>query len=349
MIKRFLFALAAVAVLFAGAPASSAPTGWGQTATMGWTKYAMVAVNVGHRIYLIGDRDTLHIYDITKNTWSTGNAPPLNQYGPAVALGGKIYLLGGVTGPKVTGNCAVYDPTADSWTSIASLPSPRGAGAAAVLNGKIHLIGGRAYQGATLVDINDQQIYDPVANAWHTGSAMPTARDGLSLVADPSSGKLYAIGGWNSQSMNPSTANEIYSPTTHAWTKGAPLPTGRFSAGAALLKGKIYVLGEHQPRHVLGGRSVQCFDRYVVAARVAAGGPAPGKRRRRQRSAVRDRRQRVPGLSVLRHRSFLDTDALGLRRFVARGAQTLKRLGPAELFAHVARDEPAAPDHALQL
>lgn len=243
MVKRFLFALAAAAVVSAGVPAFGAPTGWGETATMGWTKYAMVAVNVGHRIYLIGDRDTLHVYDITTNSWSTGKAPPLNQYGPAVALGGKIYLLGGVTGTRATGNCTVYDPTADAWTSIASLPSARGAGAAAVLNGKIHLVGGRAYQGATLVDTNDQQIYDPVANAWHAGVAMPTSRDGLSLVADPSSGKLYAIGGWNGQSMNPSTANEIYNSATHTWTKGAPMPTGRFSAGAAILKGKIYVLG----------------------------------------------------------------------------------------------------------
>jgi N-acetylneuraminic acid mutarotase len=216
---------------------------WKETASMDWTHSAMVAVKIGGNIYLIGDQKALHIYNIAGNSWSKGTAPPLHQYGPAVALGGKIYVAGGVTGQKPTGNVIAYDPANDSWTSVASLPSPRGAGAAAVLNGKIHLVGGRAYQGATLVDVNDHLIYDPAANAWHSSTPMPSARDGLSLIADPSSGKLYAIGGWNEQTRNPSGENAIYNSATHAWTHGAQLPTPRFAAGAVLLNGKIYFMG----------------------------------------------------------------------------------------------------------
>src|SRR5215469_6863626 len=179
-------ALAAI-VLLAQSPGSAAQLTWHETASMGWTHSALVAVHSGPNIYLIGDRDNLHIYNIANNSWSKGTAPPLNQYGPAVALNGKIYVIGGVTGPKITGNVIAYDPATDKWSNAASLPSPHGAAAAAVLGGKIHLVGGRAYQGATLVDVNDHLVYDPAANAWSKSTPMPTSRDSLSLVADPSS------------------------------------------------------------------------------------------------------------------------------------------------------------------
>jgi len=235
---------------------------WGQTAPMSWTQAQMQAVHIGHRIYLIGDRDALHVYDTSTNAWSTGTAPPENQFGPAVALRGKIYIVGGVTGRRVTSNCEAYDPSTDKWTSVASLPSARGAGGAAVLNGKIHLVGGRAYQGGTLVDVNDHLVYDPAANAWHADAPMPTSRDGLSLVAVPSSNTLYAVGGWNAQSMNPSNANEAYNAATKTWTKAAAIPTARFGAGSALVNGSIYIMG---------GSTNRVMYSVVEAYNVAAG------------------------------------------------------------------------------
>jgi len=241
--KAFGLLLASAILMFSAAVPAHGDLMWGETSTMGWTHAAMVAVTTGQKIYLIGDRDNLHIYDVAANSWSKGTAPPANQYGPAVALNGKIYIVGGVNGPKITGNCAVYDPSSDSWGNCAALPSPRGAGAAAVLNGKIHLVGGRGYQGATLVDLNDHLVYDPAADSWHSSTPMPTARDGLSLVADPSSGRLFAIGGFNSQTRNPSGKTEIYNSAAKSWTEGARVPTPRFSAGAALLGGQIWFMG----------------------------------------------------------------------------------------------------------
>ncbi|HZV80310.1 MAG TPA: kelch repeat-containing protein [Candidatus Binatus sp.] len=240
---RVLAGAFAAIVLLAQSPGSAAQLTWHETASMGWTHSALVAVHSGPNIYLIGDRDNLHIYNIANNSWSKGTAPPLNQYGPAVALNGKIYVIGGVTGPKITGNVIAYDPATDKWSNAASLPSPHGAAAAAVLGGKIHLVGGRAYQGATLVDVNDHLVYDPAANAWSKSTPMPTSRDSLSLVADPSSGRLFAIGGFNEQTRNPSGKNEIYSSSTHTWTEGARLPTPRFASGSALVNGVIFILG----------------------------------------------------------------------------------------------------------
>ncbi|MBV8170879.1 MAG: hypothetical protein JO219_03000 [Candidatus Eremiobacteraeota bacterium] len=258
---RILAAAFTMFAVLAGAPASPASLSWGETATMDWTHAAMIAVHDGPAIYLIGDRDNLHIYNIAGNSWSKGTAPPLNQYGPAVTMNGKIYLLGGVTGPKITANCVVYDPATDKWSSIAPLPSARGAGAAAVLAGKIHLVGGRAYQGATLVDVNDHLVYDPVTNAWHSSTPMPTSRDGLALVADQSGSRLFAIGGFNEQTRNPSGKTEIYSLKTKAWSQGAQMPTPRFTSGSALVNGVIYILGGSTTTAMYSN-----VDAYTIAA-----------------------------------------------------------------------------------
>jgi N-acetylneuraminic acid mutarotase len=266
--------LAAIALSQTSAQSSAATSPWSSTATMGWTQYAMAGARVGHKVYLIGDRQALHIYDITANSWSTGAAVPNNQYGPIVAAGGKVYVVGGATGPRVTSDVEVYDPTANSWTKVASLPSARGAGAAAVLSGKIHLVGGRAYQGATLVDVTDHLVYDPATNAWSKLAPMLTARDQLALVPDPTGGKLYAIGGWNTTTVNASGRNEAYNPATDTWTKMPSMPTPRMNIGAALLNGYIYAAGGATNRVMYSG--VEAYN--VQSGKWTVTAPLPAAR-----------------------------------------------------------------------
>jgi N-acetylneuraminic acid mutarotase len=265
-----LVALAAAGTLARSAAPSLGATGWGSTATMGWTYCSMIGAQAGHRIYLIGDRYALHIYDITTNAWSAGGAVPRNQYGPVAAVGGKIYVIGGVylagapilqrpgdsaatlkcegsnyeaTGTRETGDVQAYDPATDSWTYVAALPSPRAGGAAAVLDGKIHLIGGGNYQGQAWDDLENHLVYDPATNAWSSLAPMPSTRVAPALVTDAAGGKIYAIGGWDSSTQNPSGRNEVYDSATNRWTTKPPMPTARSDVGAALLNGLIYVMG----------------------------------------------------------------------------------------------------------
>lgn len=93
-------------------------------------------------------------YDQTTDTWSSkssmGTARDNNS---AVALGGKIYVLGGnAVGCGLT-DCTVgathrsgevYDPQADAWTPIPAMFAARKSFDAVVLNGKIYAIGGSA-------------------------------------------------------------------------------------------------------------------------------------------------------------------------------------------------------------
>jgi hypothetical protein len=68
---------------------------------------------------------------------------------------------------------------------------------------------------------------------------MPTARN--SLGAAFVGGKLYAIGGWTED--HPSSAVEVYDPTTDEWSNRTPMPTARNAIGLAELDGKIHVVG----------------------------------------------------------------------------------------------------------
>jgi len=143
----------------------------------------------------------------------------------------------------------IYDPATDSWSAAAPLPTARAKLSAAEVNGKIYVFG-----GATSWNINTSlwadalntvEIYDPSMNTWTTGTAMPTARNGLAAVAV--NGKIYALGGSVPNSFPPIVALntlEIYDPPTDTWSvTGAAMPTARVDLAAATVNAKIYAAG----------------------------------------------------------------------------------------------------------
>ncbi|MCS7032646.1 MAG: malectin domain-containing carbohydrate-binding protein [Phycisphaerae bacterium] len=102
----------------------------------------------------------------------------------AVALGGKIYAIGGqdlwneLSGAMA--NVDVYDPETDTWSAAAPLPVPRShiAASSFALNGQIYVIGG-ATNGFT--SLRDVTIYDPASDRWRIFRQLPGPR--LSPVA----------------------------------------------------------------------------------------------------------------------------------------------------------------------
>src|SRR5205823_6409062 len=61
----------------------------------------------------------------------------------AVAFGGKLYAIGGRSGPRDFGDVFVYDPARDSWSAGPSI-EPRGTCGAVVFQESIFLIGGES-------------------------------------------------------------------------------------------------------------------------------------------------------------------------------------------------------------
>ena len=87
--------------------------------------------------------DTLYIYDITTNTWSTGAALPAARYSFAgVARYGLYYVIGGYT-TTYEFSMLAYDPDTNSWSSaLAPMIAARRSFAASVIGGKIYVAGG---------------------------------------------------------------------------------------------------------------------------------------------------------------------------------------------------------------
>lgn len=99
--------------------------------------------------------------------------------------------------------------------------------------------------GLTAVVLFHVTIENTAAKKWEIVSQLPTGRSAFSTaVVD---GKIYLIGGtlFENESSGPfglSTV-EVYNPHNNSWKKVADMPTPRSNAGAAVVDGKIYVVG----------------------------------------------------------------------------------------------------------
>ena len=133
-----------------------------------------------------------------------------------------------------------------SWKSRPPLTMPRLEAGVATFNGTLYVIGG--YSGSTL---RTTESFNPDDGTWISHADMPTPRRGPVVVSI--NNNIYAIGGadyTNPNQVSYSFANEVYDPSTDAWTSKAAMPVGppvnsilgnRYIGGAAA-NGKIYVV-----------------------------------------------------------------------------------------------------------
>ncbi|GLV79201.1 Kelch repeat-containing protein [Streptomyces hygroscopicus] len=114
---------------------------------------------VGDKVYVIGGIVTdpaggfpttgrVEVYDTRHNTWSDAAPLPVAMNHPNVAsVGGRIYVLGSLSGGAewyALRDCFVYDPRADRWTRLPSMPArpARGSAAMGVHGTRSYLAGG---------------------------------------------------------------------------------------------------------------------------------------------------------------------------------------------------------------
>ena len=156
---------------------------------------------------------------------------------PVAELNGKLYLLGGYPGTRLTVRTVqIYDIASDRWELGPSLPQLNNHGMAASVNGKIYLIGGQtAADGDPYVD----RVYelDPAKGQWVEKARMPTARSaGVALVHE---GKIYVAGG------RPPRGNDfaVYDPAKDLWETLPNLPSQRNHMTGAVINGRLHIVG----------------------------------------------------------------------------------------------------------
>jgi len=205
----------------------------------------------GGFLYVIGGKITfgpvlnnLERYDPVTNTWATLAPMPTARAGAAGAVvDNAIYVIGGRTvstgGPCIGGAISVverYDIDTNTWSTVASLPSPRMDLAAVAHGGKIFVFGGCSIAS---LETSEVDMYDPQTDSWTLRAPMPTAR--ASLVAGISGDNVYAIGGEIGGVAQ--SVNQVYKIASDSWSAAASMPTPRAEAGVHSHGGRIYVVG----------------------------------------------------------------------------------------------------------
>jgi N-acetylneuraminic acid mutarotase len=162
--------------------------------------------------------------------------PGPRAQGAAVAIAGKIYVVGGASLDRLVGPTYVYDSATDRWSTGAAIPTPRDHLAAAALGGRVCAVGGRRL--SLLQNLAAFECYDPAADTWHSMPTAPTARGGLG--AANIGGRLFVAGG--EQPLGTFKEVDIFDAATGNWTRGPDLPTARHGVGMVALGGTLYVM-----------------------------------------------------------------------------------------------------------
>jgi N-acetylneuraminic acid mutarotase len=238
-----------VLVLIAISALSGAPPGAWTTEIRLPAPIQEVAVTaLDGQVYVVGGSlsgvvsNAVRSYDPVTRIWTSRQAYPGvgRDHAAIAAVGGYLYLIGGISDwpqPSVT-TVNRYAPAANSWTTVAPLPTARGAMGVAVLNGKVYAAGGLT----SATSVSDFTVYDPATNAWTVLPDMPTPRDHLTGAAI--NGKFYAIGGRvHGQLCSPLNVVEVYDPATNTWATAAPLLTARAGHAVGSVNGHIQVFG----------------------------------------------------------------------------------------------------------
>lgn len=263
--------------MVAALAARADPNGtWQTRASTGTARQEVSYVELEGKLYLAGGGTEHQAYDPATDSWKQlAPLPEPLDHIQGVALGGKIYYVGGLVnwpGPP-SDNTYVYDPSTDSFSEGAPMPAgrDRGAGGVAAYGGKIYVAGGLARDPGdpgNYVAVPWLDVYDPAADSWTSLPDMPTARD--HFQAEIVDGKLYAIGGRAGEVNAVTPVNEVFDIAASQWRTefgpgvpfaGIPTPRGGFAIGR--VGRELYLIGGEGPDGSGGSKvfdSVEAYD-----------------------------------------------------------------------------------------
>lgn len=216
---------------------------WVSKAPMPTPRSAFGIAVYQNKIYCIGGyveggaTGANEVYDPATDKWATKASMPVPSLNlQANIVNGKIYLIGGI--PNGTLN-QVYDPANDTWLTMASAPRAVSSYASAVIGNKIYVI-----------TSNLNQIYDAENDSWSRGepSPLPAVLGAAGATTGMNAPKRIYVFGADADALfwQVTTRNftaQSYDPETDSWTVCASMPTGRYSAGVAVVDDLLYVIG----------------------------------------------------------------------------------------------------------
>jgi hypothetical protein len=182
-------------------------------------------------IYILGGYDVLNVVS-TDQIWAFTPNPagwelkgatlpvPLG-YIPTATIGSLIYTAGGFDAASGTDqtNSFVYDPVADSITTIASIPRPSSNTRGLNFCNQFYVMGG----GGFPTYFNEVDIYDPVSDTWSLGTPFVTARRNSANDTDGSN-NIWLAGGLD-ENLGSLASTEIFNCPVSPCGVPSPTPT----------------------------------------------------------------------------------------------------------------------------
>ncbi len=170
--------------------------------------------------------DEVIVFDPASGTWR--DAPSLNTARTepvALVSTGRVYAIGGSDNEDSFSSVESIGPGENSWRFEAETPRPIRQFAGCVLDDIIYVIG---REGAF--------AYDPGTGTWDDLPAPEHLPQASYVTAFE--GEIWALGDHRSRK------GWRYSPAERTWRSGPDLPTQQSWGGAAVLDGRLYVIGE---------------------------------------------------------------------------------------------------------
>ena len=201
------------------------------------------AAVLGSKVYIPGGftrcgdechypRNTMAVYDVPSNTWTTAPLPQYATRSDVWATGGQLYWEGECSdlstgdgwGPftvcQDSGSRPTfllrYNPSTGSWVYLAPPTTDRAQGVTGVIGGQLYLAGGA---------VTNLDTYDPARNRWL--GRQPLDRVRYSAGGDAVKGRLYVVGGnmlKPDSTWGTSRATSEYDPVTNVWRARAQIP-----------------------------------------------------------------------------------------------------------------------------
>jgi len=263
--------LVLVLILAMVTEATKADFTWTRKASMPTPRWSHTSAVVNGRLYIIGGitsetneriLSTVEEYDPVTNTWKRKADMPTarGEMGSSAVVNGKIYVIGGdlnIHANRSTYGSPIveeYDPSTDTWTRKADMPTSRVLPGTCAVGGKVYAIGGLSSSGETVLSVVEQ--YDPITDTWTRKANMPTGV--WCLCARVVNGKIYTFGGRLGSTAVPNTYE--YDPTADTWTRKADMPVATNQIASGVIGNKIIVVGGWLWSYSYPYTTVQVYD-----------------------------------------------------------------------------------------
>jgi hypothetical protein len=236
----------------------SGGTTWSKKAPLVSARYDLGLASCGNRLFSFGGTKdgannftSIDSFSAGGGAWDTVDTLPAPLVGCAVcAIGDKVYCLGGVE--KISGEDVVsdkiyeFDAGTGQCTFQNYMSTRRAYHQTAVVNGKIYVLGGLggAMSKSDCVALGSVEVYNPQTNMIEPDTVSPLLTPRYYFGATEANGKLYAIGGYASASLDTTLSSiEEYDPSLNTWTVTSDLPAARRCCAAVSWQGRVYVVG----------------------------------------------------------------------------------------------------------